>query len=89
MTICRSPVPRRATSGTSMTYGRSSPSPSATNEYDLKVRQLTLQEVESVFEIMTTLANQLSRAANKEICKIINAKTGRLERIKSQSLFCG
>ena len=59
-------VPRRARSGTSMTCGRSSPSPLARiNAYDLKVRQLTLQEVESAFPIMTTLANLLLQSCEQ------------------------
>ena len=45
------------------------------SKYDLKVRPLTLQELVSGFATMTTLSLQLSRAANKEVRKIIDAKT--------------
>jgi hypothetical protein len=43
--------------------------------YDLKVRQLTLQEVERGFAAMTTLANQISRTKNREVSEIVAAKT--------------
>ena len=42
---------------------------------DRKIRQLTLQEVASALPVMTTLANLLLRAANKDVRKIIDAKT--------------
>jgi hypothetical protein len=45
------------------------------SKYDLKVRPLTLQELKSGWATVTTLANQLSRAANQEVRKIIGAKT--------------
>jgi hypothetical protein len=43
--------------------------------YDLRVRPLSLQELTSGFATMTTLSLQLSRAANKEARRIIDAKT--------------
>ena len=48
------------------------PNPSA---YDLRVRTLTRQEFVSGFATMTTLSLQISKAANKEVRKIIDAKT--------------
>ena len=49
--------------------------PVGENKYDLKIRQLTFQEVASALPVMTTLANLLLRAANKDVRKLIDAKT--------------
>jgi hypothetical protein len=48
--------------------------PVAENKYDLKVRQLTLQETESGFAIITTLAETVSKNKNIEISRIAKAK---------------
>ena len=57
------------------------------NKYDLKVRPLTLQEVASALPVMTTLANSLLRAANKDVRKLIDAKTASGRAYQTSELF--
>jgi hypothetical protein len=45
------------------------------NKLDRKIRQLTLQEVASALPVMTTLASLILRAANKDVRRLIDAKT--------------
>ena len=55
--------------------------------YDLKVRQLTLQEVASALPVMTTLANLILRAANKDVRKLIDAKTASAQTYQVSELI--